>query len=72
MRDGCHRTFYAVLAPYCHKDRTDRHEKDSNARNATASSEYPQPRLRHAYDYEGEYEFPVVQHWTASAADPDD
>jgi hypothetical protein len=22
-------------------------------------SEHPQPRLRHAYDYEGEYEFPL-------------
>ena len=28
-------------------------------------SEQPQPRRRNAYDYDGEYEFPTVQHWTA-------
>jgi len=25
-----------------------------------------QPRHRNIYDYDGEYEFPTVQHWTAS------
>jgi hypothetical protein len=24
-----------------------------------------QPRHRNIYDYDGEYEFPTVQHWTA-------
>jgi hypothetical protein len=24
-----------------------------------------QPRDRNTYDYDGEYEFPTVQHWTA-------
>jgi hypothetical protein len=24
-----------------------------------------QPRRRNIYDYDGEYEFPTVQHWTA-------
>jgi len=25
-----------------------------------------QPRHRNIYDYDGEYEFPTVQHWNAS------
>ena len=33
-------------------------------------SEQPQPRRRNAYDYDGEYEFPTVQHWTAPLAYP--
>jgi len=28
-------------------------------------SEQSQPRHRNVYDYDGEYEFPTVQHWTA-------
>jgi len=24
-----------------------------------------QPQHRNIYDYDGEYEFPIVQHWTA-------
>jgi hypothetical protein len=28
-------------------------------------NEQPQPRHRNIYDYDGEYEFPTVQHWTA-------
>ena len=31
-------------------------------------SEQTQPRHRNAYDYDGEYEFPFVQHWTAPEA----
>jgi hypothetical protein len=30
--------------------------------------EQPQPRHRNVYDYDGEYEFPIVQHWTAPKA----
>jgi hypothetical protein len=29
-------------------------------------SEQPQPRHRNVYDCDGEYEFPTVQHWTAT------
>jgi hypothetical protein len=28
-------------------------------------NEQPQPRHRSIYDYDGDYEFPTVQHWTA-------
>src|SRR5215831_16764431 len=28
-------------------------------------SDQPQSRRRNAYDYDGEYQFPTVQHWTA-------
>ena len=28
-------------------------------------NEQPQPRRRNIYDYDGEYEFPIVPHWTA-------
>jgi hypothetical protein len=28
-------------------------------------SEQSQSRHRNVYDYDGEYEFPTVQHWTA-------
>jgi len=28
-------------------------------------NERPQPRRRNIYDYDGEYEFPTAQHWTA-------
>ncbi len=28
-------------------------------------NEQPQPRRRNIYDYDGEYEFPTVRHWTA-------
>jgi hypothetical protein len=31
------------------------------------AKEGPPPRHRNVYDYDGEYEFPSVQHWTASA-----
>ncbi|HET8918751.1 MAG TPA: hypothetical protein VFN27_03635 [Xanthobacteraceae bacterium] len=33
-------------------------------------SEQLQPRRRNAYDYDGEYEFPTVRHWTAPLAHP--
>jgi len=29
------------------------------------AKEEPPPRHRNVYDYDGEYEFPSVQHWTA-------
>jgi len=31
-------------------------------------NEQSQPRHRNIYDYDGEYEFPVVQHWTPPLA----
>jgi hypothetical protein len=34
-------------------------------RESPQLNEQPQPRHRNIYDYDGEYEFPVVQHWTA-------
>ena len=30
-------------------------------------NEQPQPRRRSIYDYDGDYEFPTVQHWTAQS-----
>ena len=33
-------------------------------------SEQSQPRHRNVYDYDGEYEFHTVRHWTAPAAGP--
>ena len=33
-------------------------------------SEQSQPRHRNVYDYDGEYEFPVVGHWIAAEAWP--
>jgi hypothetical protein len=30
------------------------------------ANEEPPPRPRNIYDYDGEYEFPTVQHWTAA------
>ena len=33
-------------------------------------SEQPQPRRRNAYDYDGEYQFPVGRHWVATEAWP--
>ena len=33
-------------------------------------SEQSQQRHRNAYDYDGEYEFPIVQHWIAPEATP--
>jgi hypothetical protein len=33
------------------------------------SSEQPQPRRRNVYDYDGEYEFLLAQHWTAPEKD---
>jgi hypothetical protein len=29
------------------------------------TNEEPSQRHRNVYDYDGEYEFPTVQHWTA-------
>jgi hypothetical protein len=31
------------------------------------TNEEPSQRHRNVYDYDGEYEFPTVQHWTAPA-----
>ena len=33
-------------------------------------SEQSQPRRRNVYDYDDEYEFPVVRHWIAAEARP--
>ena len=33
-------------------------------------SEQSQPRPRNVYNYDGEYEFPVVRHWIAAEARP--
>ena len=33
-------------------------------------SEQSQPRRRNAYDYDGEYQFPVGRHWVATEAWP--
>ena len=33
-------------------------------------SEQSQPRHRNVYDCDGEYEFPVVRHWTPAGAWP--
>jgi len=32
------------------------------------TNEEPSQRHRNVYDYDGEYEFPTVQHWIASTA----
>jgi hypothetical protein len=32
------------------------------------ANEEPPPRQRNIYDYDGEYEFPTVQHWTPDFA----
>jgi hypothetical protein len=37
----------------------------SLTRELPQPNELPQPRNRNIYDYNGEYEFPIVQHWTA-------
>jgi hypothetical protein len=38
----------------------------SLTRESPQPNQQPQPRHRSIYDYDGEYEFPTVQHWTAS------
>jgi hypothetical protein len=42
--------------------------KSLTRESPTQANEEPPPRRRNVYDYEGEYEFPAVQHWTP----PDD
>src|SRR5262249_33413301 len=69
-RDGCHRTFYAVLASNCTKNRSTAMKKSPTRESPPQPSE--QPRHRNAYDCEDEYEFPFARHWTASEADRDD
>ena len=39
--------------------------KSSTRESPPQRSEQPQSRRRNAYDYDGEYEFAVVRHWTA-------
>jgi hypothetical protein len=36
----------------------------SITRESPQLNEQTQPRHRNIYDYDGEYELPVVQHWT--------
>jgi hypothetical protein len=38
--------------------------KSLTRESAPQLNEEPQPRHRNIYDYDGEYEFPVVQHWS--------
>jgi hypothetical protein len=40
--------------------------KPSTGESPPQPNEQPQPRRRNIYDYDGEYEFPTVQHWTAT------
>jgi len=44
--------------------------KSSTREPSPQPSEQPQPRRRNVYDYDGEYEFPIVQHLTALLAYP--
>jgi hypothetical protein len=37
----------------------------SQTRESPTPNEEPPPRNRNVYDYDGEYEFLTVQHWTA-------
>ena len=39
--------------------------KPSTRESPPQPNEQPQPRHRNIYDYDGEYELPIVQHWTA-------
>jgi len=39
--------------------------KSSTRESPPQPNEQSQPRHRNIYDYDGEYEFPTVQHWTA-------
>ena len=40
----------------------------SPTRESPQANEEPPPRQRNIYDYDGEYEFPTVQHWTPDFA----
>jgi hypothetical protein len=51
-----------------HKERSDRHEKELNARIAVAIQRTTPPRRRSVYNYDGEYEFLFAQHWAAPEA----
>ena len=42
----------------------------SSTRESQPQRSEPQPRRRNAYDYDGEYEFAIAQHWTAPEATP--
>jgi hypothetical protein len=44
--------------------------ESSTRESSPQPSEQPQPRRRNVYDYDGEYEFPIVQHLTALLAYP--
>jgi len=44
--------------------------KSPTRKSPPQPSEQPQPRRRNVCDYDGEYEFPIVQHWTALLAYP--
>ena len=39
--------------------------KPSTRESPSQPNEQPQPRHRNIYEYDGEYELPIVQHWTA-------
>jgi hypothetical protein len=40
----------------------------SPTRESPQANKEPPPRQRNIYDYDGEYEFPTVQHWTPDFA----
>jgi hypothetical protein len=42
----------------------------STRKSQPQRSEQPQPRHRNVYDYDGEYEFAIAQHWIAPEATP--
>jgi hypothetical protein len=42
--------------------------KSPTRKSPPQTSEQPEPRRRNVYDYDGEYEFPIVQHRTADRA----
>jgi hypothetical protein len=44
--------------------------KSSTRESSPQPSEQPQPRRRNVYDYDGEYEFTIVRHWTTPEATP--
>jgi hypothetical protein len=44
--------------------------KSSTRESSPQPSEQPQPRRRNVYDYDDEYEYLIVQHWTALLAYP--
>ena len=58
----------ALLSPY-QRNGLPNDDQVTNARIAAASERTTQPRRRNVYDYDGEYEFHTVRHWTAPKAE---